>query len=64
MKKYIVNIIFSGNLRIPMEAKNVEDAEEKAFEKCEFDSIDFIKLFKRYGQLIDFEMTDIEEIPL
>ena len=61
MKKYIVNIIFSGNLSIPIKAKNDDEAEEKGFN---IDSIDFIKLFKKYGDLVDFELTEVEEIEI
>ena len=58
MKTYKVNIIFGGNLIIPIKAKNEEQAENKVNKlSCN----DFIKLYKKYGQLIDFEFTDIEE---
>ena len=58
MKIYNVNIIFGGNIVIPIKAKNEEKAEEKA---NKLDRDDFVKLFKKYGQLIDFELTEIEE---
>lgn len=59
MKKYIVNIIAGGNLRIPVSAKDEDGAYEKVVKKYKRE--DFIKLFKKYGKLIDFELTDIEE---
>ena len=58
MKTYNVNIIFGGNIVVSIKAKNEEKAEEKA---NKLDRDDFVKLFKKYGQLIDFELTEIEE---
>lgn len=58
MKKYTVNIIFGGNIIIPVKAKNADEAVEKC---SNIDSTDFIKWFKKYGQLIDFELTSVEE---
>lgn len=57
MKQYVVNIIFAGNIRIPIKAKD----EDSAFDKTQkIKSEDFIKLFKKYGMLIDFELGELE----
>ncbi len=57
MKEYMINIIFGGNLRIPIKAKDEDSAYDK-FQK--FEREDFIKLFKKYGMLVDFELGEIE----
>ena len=59
MKKYIVNIIAGGNLKIPVSAKDEDSACEKVVKKYKRE--DFIKLFKKYGELVDFELTTVEE---
>ena len=58
MKKYIVNIIFGGNLIIPITAKDEDTAYDKA-DKLKRE--DFLKLVKKYGNLVDFELTTVEE---
>lgn len=59
MKEYVANIIFGGNIRIPIKAKDEDSAYDKT-QKIKRE--DFVKLFKKYGgQLIDFEATVIED---
>lgn len=57
MKEYVANIIFSGNIRIPIKAKDEDNAYDK-IQKIQRE--DFIKLFKRYGMLVDFELGELE----
>lgn len=57
MKEYVANIIFGGNIRITIKAKD----EDSAYDKIQkIKKEDFIKLFKRYGMLIDFELGELE----
>ena len=50
MKTYKANVIFGGNLIIPIKA----ETEEEAYNKInKLSRNDFIKLYKKYGQLID-----------
>lgn len=61
MKEYEVNIIFGGNITIPIKANNANEAEEKC---SNIDRTNFIKWFKKYGHLVDFELTTVEEVLL
>lgn len=57
MKEYVANIIFGGNIRIPIKAKD----ENSAYDKTQkIKKEDFVKLFKKYGMLIDFELGELE----